>query len=437
LIKHIRKSSIAFALVSSLALFSGCGIDNTDENTVSGEKEFVKGIELVDLNDSYMLGVLRANDLNKTNPFGYENAFGYKSVIIHYNTEDENGEDVVASGLLVIPTISERYKNSLASIGKDYSVSMICDNHRTIFTDAEAPSNVAQSTLYPQSVSMVGLAGFAGIYPDYLGYGVSNKKTYHPYLMKDVSAESSLDMIKASIYYMEQNGILLNYQLYVSGYSQGAHVAMALAEEIEDDFDTVNLKGVAAMAGPYFVSSFGDATLKSDANMSVPAFMAYVSDSYSAAYEDVALKGMVVEEKVATFDGLFNGDNNMTVIQTNLGLPMGAPSTMLFDSNFIADYESSGVNHPLSQRFLENNVGSFTAQTKMNIIHCDNDDVVPVLMAYGVTQLLESQNSLDVNQSIISGVTAGLPYGSVHGNCAIPAYEKTLGWFDDIRQGKI
>jgi hypothetical protein len=240
-------------------------------------------------------------------------------------------------------------------------------------------------------------------------------------------------MIKASIKYMEDSGVVLNYQLYVSGYSQGGHVAMALAEKIEESgFDMVDLKGVAPMAGPYLISSFGDAVLKADANMSVPAFMAYIADSYSNSYDNISLDEMIVSSKVSVFDGLFDGSNDITAIHTALLLPLGAPTLGLFDATFVSEYEAT-PSHKLRERFKENNVGSWAAQTKVNLIHCTNDDVVPYTMTQGVKQTLEAFGAVDVTLTPISSVADG----NVHSDCGTPAYTQAIGWFDAIRQGNI
>jgi len=248
---------IGILSISLLALmgFLGCNdIDNTGENTVNANSGFVSAEIIDEINASTMLAIIKANtDLNTTNPFGFESAFGYKAVKIVYKTSDIEGNIIDASGLLVIPTVMDSYETALNSLGKSFSVSMICDNHGTIFTNTEAPSNVEAKTTGPDytlAISMTGYAGFAGIFPDYVGYGSSNASA-HPYLLKDLSAQNSLDMIKASMKYMQKESVILNHQLYVSGYSQGGHLAMALAEKIEKNgFDSVVLKGVASMAGP-------------------------------------------------------------------------------------------------------------------------------------------------------------------------------------------
>ena len=392
--KFIRKSSKYLVVLSAAILLSGCGTDeNTGANNVeSGSAQFVSATVLKDLNDSYMMNILIASDLNKTNAFGYQSAFGYKSVKISYNTVNQNNEPVVASGLLVIPTISDRYKASLASIGKSYSVSMICDNHGTIFTNAEAPTNVEQVSFYPLAVSMSAYAGFAAIYPDYIGYGDSND-VEHPYMLKQSSARSGVDMVKASMKYMQDTGVAINHQLYVSGYSQGGYNAMAMAESIEGGaISTVTLNGVAPMAGPHLLKPFGDAVLATGATMSVPAFMGYLANAYAYYNDNLTLDEMLLPAQVPNFNGLFNGDNNATVIHTTLGLPLGAPSNMLFNDAFITSYETNAT-HKLKTMFNDNTVGNWNATSKIRLIHCSNDDVIPVTMSYGVKAQLEAYGS--------------------------------------------
>ena len=432
--KHIRKSSLSLALMSSLLFFTGCGdIENTDENIVGNN--FVSAELIDDINTSTMLSVVKTSiDPTATN------AFAYKAVKITYNTKGQNDEDIVASGLLVIPTASDEYKAYLASLGKAFSVSMICDNHGTILTNADAPSNVEVKDgmpNYPQAVSMTGYAGFAGVYPDYIGYGESNDEN-HPYMIKKASARASLDMIRASQRYMTDNNIAFNSQLYISGYSQGGYTAMALAEEIETNHDDeFTLMGIAPMAGPYLVDAFGDSTIQSNSIMGVPAFLAFLTDAYTYAYESLTLDEMIVELKVPAFDGLFDGSNSLTDVHVQLGMGLGTPIETLIKDDFISEYEST-PEHKFRTILKENNVGNWAATTKIKLIHCSNDDVVPVDMTNGVEYVLDSMGATDVEKLLIDTVTADVALGeSVHSNCATPAYQQAIGWFSAIRSGEI
>ncbi|MCW8838330.1 MAG: lipase family protein, partial [Thiovulaceae bacterium] len=251
------KYTTFYMTLLSFFVLSGCSdIDNTGANTVNANSGFISAETIEDINTSTMLAVVKGSiDANATN------AFGYKAVKIVYKTQDMSGNDVNASGLLVIPSATSQYQAYRIANGQTpFSVSMICDNHGTIFTDAEAPSNVEVTNGLPDytlAVLMSGYAGFAAVLPDYVGYGTSNSSA-HPYMLKELSAQNSLDMIKASIKYMQDNGVLLNYQLYISGYSQGGHVAMALAEKIENEIDIVDLKGVAPMAGAHNIEALAN-----------------------------------------------------------------------------------------------------------------------------------------------------------------------------------
>lgn len=434
MLHKIKITSLSLAIISSLTIFSGCGdIDNTGENIVGNN--FVSAEVIDDINASTMLSIIKAKiDSNAIN------AFGYKAIKITYNTKGQNDKDIVASGLLVIPTATPAYQEYLKSAGKSFSVSMICDNHGTILTNAEAPSNVEVKDgmpNYPLAISMTGYAGFAGIYPDYIGYGDSNNET-HPYLLKKASARASLDMIKASQRYMTDNGIIFNSQLFLSGYSEGGYTTLALAEEIEENHSKeFNLLGVAPMAGPYFIDSMGDSIIKSDSNMSVPAYVAFLIDSYTNAYDNLSLNEIVVDNKISAFNGLFDGNNSLTDILTKLGMGLNTPTNKLIKDSFISDYESSS-EHKLKTIFKENNVGNWLATSKIKLIHCSNDDVVPVDMTNGVEYTLNTLGATNIEKYIINGITADYEKGeSIHSNCASPAYKEAIGWFDAIRKGEI
>ena len=448
--KHIRKNSLSLALASSLVFFAGCGIDNTDENIVESTSDkfstqFVSAELIDDISPAVMLSVVQsAIDPTATN------AFGYKAIKITYNTKGQNDEDIVASGLLVIPTASDAYQAYRASQGElPFSVSMICDNHGTIFTNAEAPSNVEVKNGmpdYPLAVSMTGYAGFAGIYPDYIGYGESNSKS-HPYMLKKASARASLDMIKASMKYMADEKIPINYQLYVSGYSQGGYTAMALAEEIEDNFsDSVNLMGVAPMAGPHDLKALGDIELVASHTMVYPAFLAYLADSYAQAYSDINLTDLVTTADTTLYHSLFDGSKSSVEIQMSLGLTtnygFGAYSAdSLFKTSIIDDYQNNlNTGAILKNKFIENSTYDWTPKTKMNLIHCSDDEIIPFSMSQKAYDTFIENGSTDVTltpipTAIIDEATVSNPF--VHSRCGTAAYVTAIKWFNAIRSGDI
>jgi len=445
--KSIKNSSKYFIALTMIVLLSACGTDgNTGENSVeSGSTQFVGATVVEDVNTSTMLQVIKAKiDVNATN------AFGYKAVKITYNTVGQNDEPVVASGLLVIPTASEAYKAYLASLGKSFSVSMICDNHSTIFTDAEAPTNVEVTNGLPDyslAVLMTGYAGFAAILPDYIGYGVSNDKA-HPFMLKKASSRASVDMIKASMKYLEDAGVLINYQLYISGYSQGGYNAMALAQSVEDGaINNVNLEGVAPMAGPHDLEALGNIELNASHTMVYPAFLGYIADSYAYYNDDLNLSDLVVMTDTSLFHTLFNGSYINVAIHVGLGLANGTTdlgflthtANELFKDSFISDYQNN-LNNGIRKKFIENkSYSNWTPRTRVNLVHCIDDEIIPFSMsqnAYAELSATGANVTLSpIPSSYIPAATPTDPF--VHSRCGNTAYGAAVKWFDAIRQGNI
>jgi len=445
LIKSIKNSSKYLLALSMVAFLSACGTDeNTEANSVeNGSAQFVSATVVDNVAASTMLAYVQGGvDSAATN------AFETKAVKITYNTINQNGQAVVASGLLVIPTPTDAYKSYLASLGKSFSVSMICDNHGTIFLNSEAPTNVEQTNGipdYPLSIAMSGYAGFAAIYPDYIGFGDSNTAV-HPYILKNSAGQASLDMIKASMKYMEDNGVILNHQLYITGYSEGGYNAMALAQKAENELSTVNLMGVAPMAGPYNVEDLANIEINATRNMTYPAFLADLAYSYSHYYSDFDLNTTVVAP-AANFDLAFNGTNDTVPIHVILGLANGTTdygfythkADELFKSTFISDY-TTNLNSVARNRFIENNVDNWVPQTRMNFIQCVDDEIIP---------FSESNNTYNKFKTNGANVTlTGIPtsmlsqqvdatHPFVHANCGKEAYGVTIKWFADIRSGAI
>jgi len=442
----MKISFTSVVLLLSLIFFSACSdIDNTGENVVGGN--FVSAEVIEDINTSTMLSIVKAS----INPSATV-AFGYKAVKITYDTQDQLGNSVEASGLLVIPSASTEYQAYRVSQGESpFSVSMVCDNHGTIFTDADAPSNVEKTNGVPDynlAALMTGYAGFAAVLPDYIGYGVSNDEA-HPYMLKKASARASLDMIKASVKYMTDNGVVFNGQLYISGYSQGGYTAMALAEEIEKNHsDEFTVKALAPMAGPYDLKGLGDIEIDASHTMVYPAFLAYLADSYSYFYSDLDITSLVNETNSTKYHALFDGSNSSVAIHTGLGLVTDArggfnqhSADVLFQESAINDYQNN-VNSVLKEKLEQNSVYNWTPKTRVNLIHCSDDEIIPFSMSQTAydTFIANGASSLDVTLTPIPTVAlsqqqdASNPF--IHGNCALDAYSVAVGWFSSIRGEK-
>jgi predicted esterase len=430
------------------SVFVACGPSNTDGNTV-GANLIQKAEEIANVNSSTSLGYVKAFKIDEN----AASAFAYKVIKIKYKTKDEQDKDVIASGVLVYPNITKEWLEGYkAKTGKNFSISLIVENHGTIFENANAPSKeitTLASSTHIKTILMTAKAGFAIAMPDYLGYGDSNDKD-HPYILKKSSARVSIDMLKASTRYMIDNNILFNGQVYISGYSEGGYVAMAMAEELEKNYSSdFKLKGVAPMAGPYDLEALGVREVDATKTMEYPAFLAYVTQSYSKAYSDINLNDIIVYPDVDKFNHFFDGSLSGVAINIYMGLGDGKTTfgfkahkadklwKPAFINNFIDD-----LDNPFKVRLKENNVYDWTPKTKINMIHCEDDEIIPFSMSQtAYNKFLE--NGADANNITLSKIPTSilsqqidLTHPFIHSNCGATAYGMTVKWFDQIRRGK-
>lgn len=169
------------------------------------------------------------------NPF-----YSVTSYRLEYLTTDAQGQSVRASGLVSVPAKAAGARSPVLSY-----------QHATIFRDAEAPSNHA----VPSEISVIlASLGYLVVAPDFVGYGAS-KGTPHPYLMAAPSASATIDFLTAANTWRRENDVTDNGQLFLTGYSEGAYVAMAAyrALHASNAPNLAPLRLVMAGAGPYDV----------------------------------------------------------------------------------------------------------------------------------------------------------------------------------------
>jgi hypothetical protein len=169
--------------------------------------------------------------------------YDIKAYKIVYKTKNTDGTEIEASGALIIPKTTN-------------SVPMIGQQHGTIRTDLQAPSNYQPNSEAYITASFFGSNGYIIACPDYIGYGVS-KSIIHPYEHRESLAQASLDMIRASSEFLAKESINWNKKLMITGYSQGGFATMALQKKIEEQFPTeFNLVASSCGAGAYNKSQF-------------------------------------------------------------------------------------------------------------------------------------------------------------------------------------
>jgi hypothetical protein len=407
-------------LVVTPLFFIGCGNSLTKPTNPE-----VKGGELfVDFPASAIKpGLVKKGliDANRT-------VYGYKAYKVPYTTRDEEGNEVKASGLFVIPT-------GLPSVvTNQLGLSMVSDDHGTIFANKEAPSVIADATGMPDgsSVILTSLGGFATLQPDYIGFGDS-KEHYHPFVLKDSLANATVDFIKQVKIFSQENNITLNNQLFITGYSEGGYAAMATLKKIEEEqISTLPVTMAAPMAGPYALKAMADGVLSQE-KLSVPSFMANVGYAYAKANSE-ALNTVINEPYASALPTLFSGDLTRAEIDPKLTNNTTGEKG-LFNPSFVADYFATEDNW-FKVATTNNSLQNWAPTTPVRLVHCEGDDVIP----YGISQLTEAtMKAMGANDVALVPVEKTLKLGTKlgHGACGTMAYSVTATMFADVRKKTI
>lgn len=161
--------------------------------------------------------------------------YGVLAYRVTYRTVDPQGRPTTATGLLTLPS------------GGGHRLGLVSDTHGTMANRAYAPSVAEDARTRSYVFAATGRAVAA---PDYLGLGEGPGR--HPYMDTRSAVTASVDMLRASRTAGRMLGRALDGDLYVTGFSQGGQVAMALARAVQGgDAAGFRLKAVAPVSGPY------------------------------------------------------------------------------------------------------------------------------------------------------------------------------------------
>jgi len=433
--KFVYRSVFSIFILSISVFFSGCGTSGNEGSNSVGDNLVVTDTTytpVVDLSKDTVQAMYDYQAQQSGTP-ALTASVGIKSYKIDYKTTDESGNEVIASGLVTIPVLTPEFLAYIKqSTGRDFTLSIVSDQHGTIFLNSDAPS--ASTNADPDTLAMLftGVGVFMTVQPDYIGYGDSNQT--HPYIIEKSSANATVDMITAAIAFANNLGMPLNGQVFLSGYSEGGYATMAAAKEIQENHPDINLKAVAPMAGPYDVEAMGLATLSAPA-MAFPAFLAEMAYSYSDIY-GIDIYSLVNEPYASALPTLFDGEHSGAEITYALPLPQSAP-TDLFVSTFVDDYLTNEQNE-LRLKFKENSVIDWTPKMPMKLVQCTNDEIIPYqITTQKAYDTFVENGATSVEIVPIDGVTADYSAGEfVHSNCATSAYAIVLPWFDAVRKGE-
>jgi dienelactone hydrolase len=247
---------------------------------------------------------------------------------IQYATVGGAGETTTATGVMMVPTGSAApctgprpivlYAHGTTTV-KSYNLAAITDTTNDAYSESALIA------------AMFAAQGYIVVAPNYAGYDASPLK-YHPYLNADQQSKEMIDALTASrsaLGHIFASGTTDNGKLFITGYSQGGHVAMATQRALQTLGKTVT--AVAPMSGPYALAAFGDAIFFGKVNLGSTEFTPLLTASYKNSYPNLNL--------YATTTDIFASPYATGIDTLVPGLSFGAlltsgklPQTALFSS---------------------------------------------------------------------------------------------------------
>lgn len=326
-----------------------------------------------------------------------------------YETITFDGQPTMATGALAIPVT-------------DTSAALASYAHGTTIRKEGVPSRLGGESNIGLLMAM---DGYAMCMPDYLGLG--DGPGFHPYIHAKSEATATVDMLRAARQLASDVGLELDGKLFLTGYSQGGHAALAAHREIEQlHQDEFNLTGSAPMSGPYDASGVQEQVLVGFDPYPTPGYLPFILWSYNMVYDIVPDPAALLKPPYdSIIPPLMDQIYSIGYINTQSN---AVPRYMLLDSVLNA-YEND-QDHPLKLALRDNDLWKgWVPQAPVRFFYCEGDDQVAYensIVAYNAF----TQNGAQ-NVSLFRVDSDAAP--QLHSDCAPGALLRGKLYFDSLR----
>ncbi len=300
---------------------------------------------------------------------------------------------------------------------------MIYD-HGTVNDRHDVPSEGSGE----QSV-VVGLAslGYNCIAPDYIGLGIS--KGVHPYIHPETEAGAGIDLMFAVKNIEEVEKIHFNDQIFVTGYSQGGHAAMATAREMQD-VNGIKVTAAVPMSGPYSISGAMKNFTLGDEEYNFCGYIGSLMLSAKLAYPDL-LNNLEIEDifkpQYAIIVRKFEQEKiNLSEMNSGMVALLSANGGKVLPKRMFKQDIINGIfndeNHPVFKALKSMDVCKWKPEMPLKMLYCKADDQVTYRNSVYTDSLMNSMGAKSVSsQDVFSFAN--------HGQCVLPAIQKMIDFF--------
>ncbi len=323
------------------------------------------------------------------------------------------GESLVASGLVAIPT-------------KEGNYPILSFQNGTNVLYSEAPTKDFEfdpDDPYKSMVVLESMAslGYVIVVSDYPGFG-SSESVFHPYLEKDNTVPAMVDLILAAkeMLKKEEFTVKPTDDLYIAGYSQGGWSSMCLLDQLEHSpVDGIQLVAASCGAGPYNISEMNDYVLGLE-NYPMPYYFGYMLQAYSLhGLVTNPLSDVFADEYASKIPDLFDFETSGGML--NVALTQDVHS--LFQAEYISDYATAAKFAGIRSAFEHNSITAWNMSTPTKLFHGAADAYVPLQIS---ESFVADSRALGVSESKLELITIE---GADHTGGVLPFGLQTMKWF--------
>lgn len=333
--------------------------------------------------------------------------------VVTYNTVDLYGSATIASGLVAVP------------VNPDCdSIPLALYDHGTVLLKTDVPSSDNTEAIIGKAIAS---KGYVVAMPDYLGLGIQTGN-FHPYQHAESEATSSVDLLRATKEFIEDSlSFDFSNEIFITGYSQGGHSAMATAKYIHDNqlMGELPVAGIAPLSGAYHASERQMAQLLNNVPYGTPGYIVYLLFSYQTAYGNIfANYSDILQSPYDTIvPPLFDGTH--TIGEVHAVLP--TLTSLYLDSVFLNSIILDSVTQttPIWQAMLDNDNYDWTPSVPIKMLYCNADEQVNPL------NTMDAYDAMVLNG--VTNITAEDLGALSHGDCVIPAITNTIDFFQSLR----
>lgn len=293
---------------------------------------------------------------------------------ISYTSTDEDGRHVTLTGLMAWPRG-----------GAPNGLVVFC--HGTLQDRDASPSRWKgkEDGSETESATLAfATGGYAVIIPDYLGLG--DHKATHPYPRNYINSQSAVDIIEPARELARQNSYNIEAKLYVTGYSEGGGIAMAVTQKLEKMNGALyRVERTAPVSGPYDVSgATRDFFLLQPTDQTgfvIRLYLFSYSTYYLRKHSNVKITNYF---KPAMANSIWlNFNRNPS--DENLVKALGLTAVLMRSKNdlrnvmtarFITALQTLDRRDPLVADLINDNVYDWSPRTPMLLINLEGDGVV-------------------------------------------------------------